>query len=213
MANESEIIPGSINDTVYLKARQIYETFYHLLRQRSGTPSGVPVARQRSFEYFQKTFYEVAKMCHERGWDPATYTRHVLDSIHKSQRYITPKDLLAHQVIQQYELMERSNHNIYNPAVMFDLQVGELLNYMQSNGVSEATVLRSAMLPFEAWFRVLYPERIDDFTMDIFGRSARQELAESRELRTFARQRFPRTFEELENRFGRFGDIIEEKKP
>lgn len=205
------VVLGTIDDPVYLAAERARELFCQLKRTRAGATRRRPVKQNNYTDRnSRQKFYEVAQICSKQGWDIDMYVRQAFDIIRKNHNYIMPVDLTREQVSGAYAVKQVSRSLECDPRVRYEMQVRALLEFLkQPTGLcTEGTVLYSPLTPFDPWFRVLYPERTDERIYDIYGEVARQELAQDKPLRLFARHKFPRGVLEIERRFGSFGDTI-----
>ena len=71
--------------------------------------------------------------------------------------------------------------------------------------------LWSPVASFPAWFRTLYPETLHEDLFELYGAEARKELSQNLRLRVFARRKAPRAMSQLEDRWGKFADIPEDR--
>ena len=202
-------VKGTITDPVYVAAERARTLFCEIKRERAATTVKRPSNRNEyaTGTHFQH-LYKVAETCARHGWDIETYVRAAFDIVRRNHNYITPKDLTRDAVINAYAVLDVSGSSALDPRVNYGLQVKELVEFMkQPYGLCrEDNILYSPLTPFEAWFRVLYPEQWSDKLFDLYGVEARNELSRDRKLRAFARHRFPRGMRELERRLGSFGD-------
>jgi len=206
---------SSKRDDLVGPAQRVGELFCQLKQERASPTKRRPLRRNRyEDEKSRRQFYEVARMCQQQGWDIELYVRAAFDTIRKNHNYVDPKDLLRPQVSGAYAVQEVSRSLDIDPRVRLEQQIRELLIFLKlpAGLCTEHAVLFSPLTPFDPWFRVLYPEQPDETILDIYGEAARQELAQDKLLRRFARTRFPRGVAELERRFGSFGDNLEVAK-
>ena len=99
---------------------------------------------------------------------------------------------------------------IGSPANSWQYYIEYLGDYIKDTGGTAEGLLFSPMTPFPAWFRVVYPEHVEQRTYDLYWSEARTELASQRGLRTFIRKHLPGRLEALEQRWGGFGDKVED---
>ena len=205
-----EIVPGTLSDPLYVKSERIRVLFCQLKRERTGVASAHRRLNDYTDKGSRKRFYEVATFCQREGWDVDLYVRTAFDIIRRNHNYIMPVDL-THEAVSGAFAVKEITHTLQNdPRLRYNMQVRELLAYLQNQTSlpTETAILCSPMTPFDAWFRVLYPEHVDAKIMELYGTYAHQELSEDLPLRRFARARFPRGVKEIEQRLGGFGDQI-----
>lgn len=166
-AKEPDFLTGALTKT---NAQLAFDTFYDEMCARFKS--------SRPYKLYEENrnwpiFLELALICSARGWNPADYVRKAIDSMHKTARCLVPADLL-----------KSINKNSYNAedSIRVDEEYKkcvELVIQMEIDGSDESDILLSPTLPLPAWFRVLYPEKINMEVINVWGDLARKELSSS----------------------------------
>jgi hypothetical protein len=159
---------------------------------------------------WNNTFIPVALLCYSEQWDPEDYVKVVLGRVFNNHVYVKPA-VLRHQNGQNfYTEMVRKGAVGFDPQVEWDYQINMLLTIIEETGAYESRILLSPMMPFPAWFRLVYPEKLDSDIFAIYGEDGRKDFTSSKTLRAFVRKVTPNTFSRLEERWGCFGDVEEQ---
>ena len=195
---EAEIIKNT--------AQAVFVAFYRGLEERCGKKP--PRHSQFESDRSYKEFYQAGRRCVAEQWDPDSYVNAVLDVLRKRHKYIIPKDLNNDQVVGYVRTRMYKGDTTYNVRAEWDYCVRQLLSCIDpANGVTETAILINPFMPFPIWFRLLYPENVDDKMFELYGAAGRREFLASKRLRQFAREVAGKTFAKLEARWGKFGDV------
>lgn len=196
-------IPGVDGMEAHLAGLQAFETFDQCYELKFGEhwPHG---RRKYTDNRFWPRFRQVGELCVSKQWAPDDYVMNVMDMLRKNHIYITPKDLLHPKVVERYGEEHDAGILTSNPLGDWEYLTDTLLRAIGSTGAAEVRLLWSPMMPFPAWFRVVYPEHCDNEILDLYGDSARKELAHSKRLRALVRRVAPGHLEALEQRWGAF---------
>jgi hypothetical protein len=159
---------------------------------------------------YEKDFVHIAKRCLQRQMDVRAYTRIAIEILcGKGRRSIFPKDLAKPELMDKVKILLTSKTSITDAGTYWLEQIRELerlVRCMPDMYPDEITVLTVAATGFDAWFRVLYPQPLNEKLFDAYGSVAYEELINDRGLRDFLRLQVPDNMAELERRIARFGD-------
>jgi len=142
-------------------------------------------------------FLQVALLCASKGWNPDDYVRKAIDFAGKHGR-LFPSDLPMAKFIRAYAARMDSeggdaakrSENEYKRCV-------ELLIQREMDGGDEKPLLLSPATLFPAWFRVVYPEKLDIDILDTWGDTAKRELSSTPGLITLVSRMFPEKWERV----------------
>jgi hypothetical protein len=194
--------------SVNLMAMLAFDAYHQRMHDRFGRPwPRHQYAGDRV--NWTNTFWPVALTCFQEQWDPEQYVQYVLDYFSKNHTYIKPACLRDAETQDRYRVALIKGTAGYDPQGEWMYFTQCLLTYIGETGSTEARILLSPMLPFAAWFRLVYPEHVDADIFDLYGDAGRREFACNKRLRAFVRKMRPKTFAELEERWGRFADVEE----
>jgi hypothetical protein len=183
----------------------LWDAYYAYMHELHGRP--VPPHQYAGDTVnWHKTFWPTAELCYDKQWDPQDYVINILERLTINRIYIKPACLRDPERQDQYQKQLIKTTVDYDIDSEWHSLIEELLSYM-ADGSSENSVLLSPMTPFPAWFRLVYPERLDEQVFGLYGAAGRKEFAANRRLRDFVRKESSKTFTQLEERWGRFGDL------
>lgn len=142
-------------------------------------------------------FLQVALLCASKGWNPDDYVRKAIDFAGKYGR-LFPADLPMAKFVRAYAARMDSegcdaakrSENEYKRCV-------ELLIQREMDGGDEKPLLMSPATSFPAWFRVVYPEKLDIDILDTWGDTAKRELSSTPGLIQLVSRMFPDKWERL----------------
>lgn len=198
-----EAVRGTLEDPAYVYAMQAFDSFFNSMNRRFGEPWP---RRQYANHTNWGAFVRIGQMCAAENWPPEDFVEGALDQLHKRHRYITAKDLLVPAVVQRARTEWLMRNTLHDPGDEWRCLVQSLLTYMRLNDVDEIAVLTCPLTPFPAWFRLVYPEQLDDRILKYYGESGRNELARDRRLRAFIRTVAPKAVDALAAVWGRWMD-------
>jgi hypothetical protein len=151
----------------------------------------------------------MAQLAMSSGYDVRDYVATALGFIQKAPAYITPKDLVTPAVCAMYEDARRQRNNQDKYQHLWNSQK-DLVTQMQAvrpdTYTTLYTVLISSWSPFEAWFRVMYPDPVDPDLYTRYSRLAWEELQDLPGLRAMLYKLRPASMEMLQKQYGYFGD-------
>lgn len=186
-------------------AQNIFDAYYGCLKERFGMkwPRHIYAANA----HWNTCFWKLGTLCYNEQWDPDQYVKSVLDQLYKNHHYITPVDLLRESVIKRFRIEMSRGQARYDPLGEWEYLSNSLLTHIRDMRSTEIAILLSPMTPFPSWFRLVYPEKLNELIFEWWGESGRKEFLEDKRLRTFVRKVAPKTFAQLESRWGHFGDV------
>ena len=189
-------------------ARLCHDAYYTCMHERYGSPWPRPHQSYHSGKYWRTGFVKLAELCAIEDWEPMSYIKAAFDHVGVAHHYIVPTYLLDKRIITRYKLELASGVSSCTPAADWKMCIRQLVEFVCGTGAlgDEHAVLLTPMTPFPAWFRVLYPEKLEADMMGLWGSSAKTEFSRSADLRNFARVTRPDRFSELESTWGRFSD-------
>jgi len=128
-----------------------------------------------------------------------------MSRITKNRAMITPGDLCTANIVAGYR-NEIKAATLVKLDVCWHQMAGEVVSFIAETGADELSVLQSTFTGFPAWFRVLYPERLNDQIFDTWGDAAYDDFLRNAKLRDFARATANKVFVKCEERWGGFVD-------
>jgi len=178
------------------------------MHARYGTSWPRPQQSYQAGKYWRTGFIKLAELCLTEGWEPADYIKSAFDNLTVAHHYIVPTYLLDKRIVERY----RQDLALGNgtPENDWKTYVRQLVEFI-GNGMSESAVMASPMTPFPAWFRLLYPERLDPRIVELWSGQAKSDFMRDKNLRAFARNKFEYRFRELERVFGKFSELGTER--
>lgn len=201
---DQKIIEGTITDPCYLMAMDAFDTYYNIMRSRGICPWP---ARTYGNNRYWKNFYTIGKICKENGWIPSDYVKLALDLLRKEYRYITPKDLIRDNIINNYKNRINESLSVRDPSFDWNYFIEELLSFIGPDNTEES-ILLSPMTGFPAWFRVVYPEMFNEEIFNLYGDEAIKEIKSNKRLLKFLKEQVPKRIEELEKRCGKLDGVL-----
>lgn len=189
-------------------ARLAHDAYYDCMHARYGTSWPRPQQSYQAGKYWRTGFIKLAELCLTEGWEPADYIKSAFDNLTVAHHYIVPTYLLDKRIVERY----RQDLALGNgtPENDWKTYVRQLVEFI-GNGMSESAVMASPMTPFPAWFRLLYPERLDPRIVELWSGQAKSDFMRDKNLRAFARNKFEYRFRELERVFGKFSELGTER--
>jgi hypothetical protein len=161
---------------------------------------------------FYKTFIKIAQICIKHHIDVTDYIRVNFDTVGKNHRYITPADFAKEEAVKRYlkYKTEYLNESLNSWSAQERMLVDLTMKCVPEVYPSMTDMLMNHGLTFRAWFRIFYPDELDEKLMVEFGQTAWGELREDRQLRAFLRKSKPDRLLQLETAFGKFTDHLME---
>lgn len=149
-----------------------------------------------------KVFMQVAKMCRDSKRDVEKFVDCVLSRLRKRREEVVPQDLLSKDAeaawAEQCRLPARAT-----AADRWAQAVRALLQLQRDVGHSDEEILASPFyMQFPAWFRLVYPEKVDAGILGSWGEAAVEELHGDRDMVRFLRAAMPEKLVEIEDRLG-----------
>ena len=142
-------------------------------------------------------FLQVALLCASKGWDPGDYVRKAVDFAGRHGR-LFPSDLPTLKFIRSYAArMESDVTASFKRAEGEYKRCVELLIQREMDGGDEKPLLMSPATSFPAWFRVVYPEKLDLDIINTWGDTAKRELSSTPGLIQLVSKMFPEKWERL----------------
>ena len=158
---------------------------------------------------YYKQLVKLGALCDEHNTDVGEFMATAFGLILKDKVYITPKDFTNPDIWRQYEALRAQRGSSAQHA--WCTQVMELTtlecDMIPNIYATEEALLLDSRQPFNAWFRVLYPEQFSERLYDMYGVIAWGQLRTDRPLRAFLRKQVGANVKELERRAGQFDDI------
>lgn len=184
----------------YADAMRAFDTYY---TKRAEIGRAWPSKQYRGHRCWG-VFMELAKRCHAMGVDVEEFVNCVLAHKDTEKKFaeIVPRDLLSDKAVKVWG----DQHKLPagpSAADKWAQHVRTALQIQRDVGRSDEEILNSAFYTqFPAWFRVLYPEKVDAAVVDKWGEAALQELKADRDVVRFARAAMPDKLAELEDMMG-----------
>jgi len=155
-----------------------------------------------------KAFREIAAHCMENGINIVDYITRSFEVVEKNHQYIVPRDFAGADAFERYRM--HRNRFGSRPEEAWKRQVLDLVDLdcrlIPGKFENEISILTVAIMPFEAWFRVLYPEIMDEYILEMYGQAAHKELNADRALLSYLRKNRGDNVIQLEHRIGIFVD-------
>jgi hypothetical protein len=184
-----------------------WDEYYMQISKRVGYPTGQGHTVHDS--KYVKQFMAIAQHAMSHGYDVRDYVNTALGFIQKSPAYITPKDLLQADILTLYAKARDQRGSRDKAEQEWNRQI-EAVKMMQALRPDRYTtlykVLVSSWSPFDAWFRVLYPDPVDPDLFHTYGQEAWETLHTSPGLRAMLYKLRPAGMEMLQKQFAYFGD-------
>lgn len=142
-------------------------------------------------------FLQVSLLCVSKGWSPDDYVRKAMDFAGKHGR-LFPADLHLSKFVHAYAArMDNENTDAAKRSENEYKRCVELLIQREMDGGDEKPLLLSPVTAFPAWFRVVYPERLDLDILNAWGDTAKRELSSTPGLIPLVSRMFPEKWERL----------------
>ena len=179
-------------------AEAAWDAYYEEAAARYGAE--VPANAYQSHESWPH-FLQVALLCASRGWNPDDYVRKAVDFAGRYGR-LFPADLHTRKYVNAYAARMESEYPDADPVKRSKGEYKrcvELLiqREMDGGGNDEKPLLMSPATSFPAWFRVVYPERLDIDILNTWGDTAKRELSSTPGLIQLVSGMFPEKWERL----------------
>jgi len=196
-----------------MNALAAYDRYYSCMQERY-RKAWSRRTLQTALKADRNAFLDIGQLTAHQGWDPEHFIESTLALIHLNHTYLTPSSLLNKQTVEAYRQKAETGDSNYTPEgdwIYYSTMLVRALDPRQ--GSTEHSTLMCPMNPFPAWFRLLYPETLNDEIFQMYGTEARDELKCSSRLRGFVRLKTPRVLAGLEEHWGKFADIRKEELP
>ena len=182
----------------FADAMRAFDAYYGTRR----TVFGIDWPNKRYAEHRSwKAFLKVAKKCADEGIDPERYVAVVLEHMPKNGDTVVPNDLLSARAAKLWDA--HRNDQRVDAAAKWAYFVGLVIQVQASTGQSDEAILRTALnAQFPAWFRVLYPDPVDDEIVTAWGEEALADLRADRDLVRFLRAAMAGKMESFEKKLG-----------
>ena len=148
-----------------------------------------------------KAFLKAARRCSDNGVDVERFIEVVLGHMPKNGDAVTPNDLVSAKAWKLWD--EHKNDARVDAAGRWAYFTGLVIQMQVSSGQSDEAILGTALnAQFPAWFRVLYPEALDDRIVGSWGEEALADLRADRDLVRFLRAAMAGKMEAFERKMG-----------
>jgi len=183
-----------------------WDEYYTQLQSRLG--SGRGRSAYWTHKHY-KNFRRIADICIQHSFEVTDYVIRAFDLLEKNSQYITPKDLTDPELVENYKQhLKKYGYEIQLSHTMQIQQLTDLeTRLVPEKYPSEEAILLDINMVFESWFRMLHPEKFSEAIFMVYGQLAWSELSGSQKLRDYARSKYVKNFQELENRLGKFLDL------
>jgi hypothetical protein len=151
-------------------AREAFDCFYYEMNNMSRNGTANQYENNRNW----KQFIEIARTCDKNNWDPSDYVTVVFRSVASNGGFVLPCNLTTAAAKAYYK--REKDRGAYSPQESWtqaEMVVAELV----TSGCTEKQVLGNPMISLPAWFRVTYPEGVDNDLISRYGQRAKSELA------------------------------------
>jgi len=175
-----------------------WTVFYDQMQERFGLGRGRAQFWQNKH---YRTFRRLAELVLARQIEVTDYVIHAFDLLQKNHRYITPKDLVDSRLADAY-LEYRKAYGGDAGDLQFQIQTLANLEcqLIPDKYEDEDALLLDPNLSFEAWFRVLHPQRFNETIFKLYGSTAWQQLVITPVLKQLAQKYYKTNYQELERR-------------
>lgn len=181
----------------YADAMRAFDAYYGTRRRVFGVDwPAKRYAEHRAWRVFMK----VAALCAKEGRDVERFVTVVLEHSPKNSDAVVPNDLIGKHAEQLWA--QHRNAKTVTAQDKWAYHVRILLQVQDATGQSDEAILTSSFNSFPAWFRVFYPDTLDDNIVSKWGEEALAELKGDRDTVRFLRAAMPAKVEELEKRMG-----------
>jgi len=157
---------------------------------------------------FIKAFKEIAAHCISNNIDVTDYIIRSFEIVNVDHKYLTPRDFVTKIAFKNYE--EHRYKFKEELLTAWKTQIETLVDleckFVPDKYDNEMELLICAIMPFEAWFRVLYIEPFNEEIFKYYGALAHKQLNENRKLLTLMRKYRADNVIQLEHRSGIFID-------
>lgn len=157
-----------------------------------------------------KACMEIGKLCVDEEWDVVTFITETMRLMRHNRTLMHPRKLLHPNVVGLFRRDNAQGVILSSPQNTWAYLVQDLKETVKDTGATVEGLLFSPLMSYPEWFRVVYPEQVEERTYEFYGAAARQQLAEHKALRAFIRKAVPGRLEALERRWGYFKDGKEE---
>jgi hypothetical protein len=182
----------------YADAMRAFDAYYgarHASR-------GVDWPKKRYSEHRSwKVFMKVADRCAKAGRDVERFVSTVVERSPKNSDVLSPNDLLTSRAEKLWD--EHQNDRKADAAGKWAYFVRLVIQIQGATGQSDEAILLTALnAQFPAWFRIIYPESINDAIVAAWGEEALADLRADRDLVRFLRAAMAGKMEALEKKMG-----------
>ena len=182
----------------YADAMRAFDAYYGTRR----SVLGIDWPKRKYAEHRSwKVFMKIAAACEKAGRDVERYVTVVLEHMTKNSDQIVPNIMLTKTAEDLWT--QFNNRKKADAAGKWAYYSRLIIQIQGATGQSDEAILMSALnSQFPAWFRVLYPETIQQNITQSWGEEAIDELRDDRDLVRFLRAAMPVKMEEFEKKMG-----------
>lgn len=172
-------------------AKLVCRSYYQILGDR--VPKTMCQKADIHMEPKFADFKRIGKACLERGFDPEAYVDFCVGRIKKQSSGVLPKDFDNESLYGFFSKVAQSGQHVVGYADEFSVHLTTLSRWCSNSRDLECLedILMAPLLPFSAWFRVMYIQPTPTRIMDKYGEAAALELANSPQLRKFVAEKAP----------------------
>ena len=161
-------------------------------------------------DHYFRTFYSMGRLTANEGWDPVQFVNGTIELLSTNSQLISPSDLLHPRVVDRYRASAEEGKDLSTPKADWSYYSKRLIQELRlgsGSGASEFEILRCPGIYFPAWFRIVYPEKLNEELFATYGEEALQQFKRELRLRNFCRAQTPKVFSALQDRWGKFHDF------
>ena len=182
----------------YADAMRAFDAYYGTRRSVLGLDW--PAKRYADHRSW-KAFLKLAEKCDKAGRDVEKFVTTVLEHMPKNGNEVVPNDLVGKRAEALWEA--HKNDDRVDAGKKWAYLVQQVIQIQGVTGqTDEAILLTSLNAQFPAWFRVLYPDNINNLIVEAWGEEALDELKEDRDLVRFLRAAMAGKMESFERKMG-----------
>lgn len=173
-------------------ARLVCRSYYQILGDR--VPKNMRQKADIHMEPKRADFKRIGKTCLERGFDPEAYVDFCVGRIKKLTGSVLPKDFDNAKLYDFFATVTQNGQHVVGYADEFNVHLTTLSRWCDNNSRDLECIegiLLAPLLPFSAWFRVMYIQPTPTSIMQRYGDIAAKELATSPQLRKFVASKAP----------------------
>lgn len=180
-------------------ARLVCQSYYQILGDR--VPKTMCQKADIHMEPKRADFKRIGRTCLERGFDPEAYVDFCIGRIWKGSKGVLPKDLDNEKLYSLFSQVSQSGQHVVGYADEYNVHLTTLARWCNNNSNDLECIERillAPLLPFSAWFRVMYVQPTPTSIMTKYGDTAARELANSPQLRKFVADKAPGMLRDLD---------------